>query len=205
MKINQIYINILLSFFLIYIVSCSIKSINSLSKDLEYENKNTNNNISKEGKKQNHNKHKGHKKNQRIKLKNELNIENDKKQNEQENIILTNDKINDLDSKMLLNKKSDSFLYVSWFIFVPLVLLIFIMTILSIAGFLILILNSTSSHSHNHNPILQTPVNRARNNLSNSEILEILKYKQQIKKKSKPSKQSNYKPEPESEGVVFKS
>ncbi len=99
--------------------------------------------------------------------------------------------------------KNDSFVYASWFIFVPLVLLIFIMTILSIAGFLILILNSTSSTpSIDKKTHLRNQISRlSRNNLSNQEILEILRMKQH--KKAKAKSHSNYKAEPEPEAIVL--
>jgi hypothetical protein len=110
-------------------------------------------------------------------------------------------------------KTSDSpLLLVSWFVFIPLVLLIFVMTILSVAGFLILVLNSNSTGSNQCNrqsnnrtdntrfTRQNTPGNR--NVLTNSEILEILKYKQMMKKKMKNSNNSNYKPESEPESVA---
>jgi hypothetical protein len=105
----------------------------------------------------------------------------------------------DDDKNLIQQKQTDSIFYVSWFIFVPLVLLIFIMTILSIAGFLILIINSTGSHNHQ-----RSFIPNAGNRLNNSEILEILRYKLHLKKKMKNNK-NLYKPEPEPEGIILKS
>jgi len=99
--------------------------------------------------------------------------------------------------------KSDSFMYASWFIFVPLVLLIFIMTILSIAGFLILILNSTNSSSLNEKkPFHSNHYNRLNGNIdySNQDIIEILRQKRNKRKKKT---NSNFKPEPEPEAILL--
>ena len=99
--------------------------------------------------------------------------------------------------------KNESYIYASWFIFVPLVLLIFIMTILSIAGFLILILNSTNSSSSNDKKtLLRNQITRLnRNNLSNQEIIDILRLKHH--KKNKKENHSNYKTEPEPEAILL--
>jgi ATP-dependent Zn protease len=207
---NKILIKILLSFMMVCIISCSIngntKSLNNLSKaENEIQSLSSKSIIQKDinhvkeiKKPHHHSKHKSHKKMQRLKQKSE---------NEKLKTEIDSKEIKDTNTPNT-SPQSDSFLYVSWFIFVPLVLLIFIMTILSIAGFLILILNSTGTHSHNHNPITQDAP-RARiatpGNLSNTEILEILRYKHQMKKKSKANKNTSYKPEPEPEGVVFRS
>lgn len=98
---------------------------------------------------------------------------------------------------------NESFIYASWFIFVPLVLLIFIMTILSIAGFLILILNSTNSNSIlDKKTHLRNQISRlTRNNLSNQEILDILRLKHSMKEKK--NCHSSYRPEPEPECLVL--
>jgi hypothetical protein len=104
-----------------------------------------------------------------------------------------------------IQQKNDSFMYASWFIFVPLVLLIFIMTILSITGFLILILNSTNTNNNlDKKEILRNSlISLNRSNLSNQEILDILR-KQNVKKnKNKNKSHVNYKPEPEPETILL--
>ena len=75
------------------------------------------------------------------------------------------------------------------------------MTILSIAGFLILILNSTNSNTTlDKKEMLRSQINRLnRGNLSNHEILDILKKKNTKKNKS----HLNYKPEPEPETILL--
>lgn len=209
----KIYNKVILSLTLLCLISCSIngnnKSVTNLNKlEKETQSLPTNtlmlkdNILVKEIKKPHlHIKHKSHKKTQSLKRL--------KHRSDDQKIKTDNDLIETKETNS--SPQTDSFLYVSWFIFVPLVLLIFIMTILSIAGFLILILNSTAStgcHSQNHNPITQTALrsrNLTRGNLSNAEILEILKYKHQMKKKNKSNKNTGYKPEPEPEGVVFRS
>ena len=212
----KIYNKVILSLTLLCLISCStngnIKSVTNLNKvENETQSLPTNtlmhndNILLKEIKKPHlHIKHKSHKKTQSLKSLKRL-----KHKSYDQKLKTDNDLIETKETNS--SPQTDSFLYVSWFIFVPLVLLIFIMTILSIAGFLILILNSTAStgcHSQNHNPITQTAL-RSRNlthgNLSNAEILEILKYKHQMKKKNKSNKNTGYKPEPEPEGVVFRS
>ncbi len=105
-------------------------------------------------------------------------------------------------NKNIKNTNNKSHAFASWFIFVPLVLLIFIMTILSIAGFLILMLNSTSSTSlTDKKTLLIDQISRLnRQNISNQDIINILRYKHD---KNKMKSHSNYKPEPEPEAILL--
>ena len=102
-------------------------------------------------------------------------------------------------------QKNDSLMYVSWFIFVPLVLLIFVMTFLSIIGFLVLILNSSNEGFNadlDKKEILRGQINQiSGRNYNNQEIIDILKNKKN--KKNKKKMQNNYKPEPEPETVLL--
>ena len=99
------------------------------------------------------------------------------------------------------NQQNNSFTIASWFIFVPLVILIFIMTILSVAGFLILILNSSNySTPLDKKTQLRNLILRANSGNENNEILEILRLKMLMKNKKK---ETNYKPEPEPEGILM--
>jgi hypothetical protein len=127
----------------------------------------------------NESKKKNHKKNNLYKIKNP----NEEKLNSQPQQL------------QLQAKPSDSILYVSWFVFIPLVFLIFIMTIVSIAGFFILLLNSTASNKSEEN-------GQTRSNLTQNEILEIIRYKKYLHNKNKKHK-SVYKPEPEPEGIFI--
>lgn len=126
------------------------------------------------------------------------------KNNTISNQDITEEQIQFMENFKKNHSNNDSFVYASWFIFVPLVLLIFIMTILSIAGFLILILNSTNNTpSTDKKTYLRNQISRlSRNNLfSDQEILEILRMKQHKKVKSK--RHSNYKAEPEPEAIIL--
>lgn len=213
MKVKKVTINLFLSLFIISIIyiteaSCSnpevdansrsIRNINSLRPDtMEVTSNIDKSNISIKDKKLRVNqRNKAYKKLQKFKLKN---------QNNQEDDLIDTDVDNETNDESG-HQQTDSILYVSWFIFIPLVLLIFIMTILSIAGFLILILSSAGTHNHPHpslscnSPQLRDNLNR----LSNEEILQILRYKQHMKKKVKKTSKSNYIPEPEPEGAIFK-
>lgn len=115
---------------------------------------------------------------------------------------ITEDQIQFIENFTKNQQKNDSYIYASWFIFVPLVLLIFIMTILSIAGFLILILNSTNSSSPiDKKTLLRNQISRLnRENISNQDIVNILRSKQN---KNKNKSHSNYKPEPEPEAILL--
>ena len=141
---------------------------------------------------QNVQKYKSHKKMQRLK-----NFNNEKSS--------VNKEIN---KQEINSNPSDGMVYISWFIFVPLILLIFIMTILSIAGFLILILNSSSVHNKhlNGHPITSASLNRENlcKNFTNKELLEILKFKKSMKRKGKNAPFRNYIQEPEPESAVLK-
>jgi len=99
--------------------------------------------------------------------------------------------------------KNDYYMYASWFIFVPLVLIIFVMTILSIAGFLILILNSTNSNSYvDKDTYLRNQISLMnRDNYDNQEVIDYLRLKN--RKKNKNKNHSNYKPEPEPEAIML--
>jgi len=171
--------------FLITNRSCTVGTENSMEIGNNFQVHNKNNLLI--NKSQSHEKHKTHK---TYRLK-----------STSENFRVNEE---DLDELSSFNNKSqqqnDSIYFISWFIFVPLVLLIFIMTILSIAGFLILILNSSATNkspsSHAHSSQLSQ-----NNLLLNNEIIDILRSKRQLKKKLKNTK-NNYKPEPEPEGVI---
>ena len=119
------------------------------------------------------------------------------------NSDITEEQLQFIENITKSQQKNESFMYASWFIFVPLVLLIFIMTILSIAGFLILILNSTNTNTTlDKKEMLRSQINRLnRSNLSNQEILDILRTKHN--KKNKKKSHSNYKPEPEPETILL--
>ncbi len=70
------------------------------------------------------------------------------------------------------NSKTENNNNISSWVFIPLTVLIFIMTIVSIIGFLVLILNSANS----------SPTEAAiKNNLTRSELNELLRIKQKIK------------------------
>jgi hypothetical protein len=70
----------------------------------------------------------------------------------------------------------------SYFIFIPLVLFIFIMTILSVVGFLVLMISSFGNLRNEKENINSTVI---KNNLTNGELLEILKLKNIIKERIK--------------------
>lgn len=98
---------------------------------------------------------------------------------------------------------NDYYMYASWFIFVPLVLIIFVMTILSIAGFLILVLNSTNSNSPvDKETLLRNQISRInRESLGNQDVIDLLRLKYRVKNKKK--NHSSYKPEPEPEAILL--
>jgi hypothetical protein len=179
MKFFLINKNLFLSLCLFCIFLCSISTlkITNSEKYSEISEFVNSSNIEK-SKKTNFQKHNNHKKHIKLKLKSENRKRTDSLKENNEVIAKTN-----------------AIQYASWFIFVPLVILIFVVTILSIIGFLMLILNSKSTHSHNHNPILQPT--RIRNNLSNTEIIEILRFKQSLAKTKKQQNGSRLEPEPE--------
>lgn len=117
---------------------------------------------------------------------------------------ITKEQIKFIDNFNKNQKKNDYYVYASWFIFVPLVLIIFVMTILSIAGFLILILNTTNSNSHNEkDSYLRNQIKRLnRDNISNQDIIDLLRLKQH-RSKNKKKQNSSYKPEPEPEAILL--
>jgi len=102
----------------------------------------------------------------------------------------------------LQNKQQDTLMYLSSLIFIPLVVLIFLMTVVSIAGFLILLFNSSNANTEISS--MRSQALAFRNNLNNSEFIELLKYKKYLKKKSKSEKNSNYQQEPEPESIFLK-
>merc|ERR1712160_42515 len=81
-----------------------------------------------------------------LKIKNNKKLKLNEEKEKVENTEVSEEELNlQLLEKLENNKqKNTSFMYLSWFVFVPLVLLIFVMTFLSIIGFLILILNSSN-------------------------------------------------------------
>jgi len=143
-----------------------------------------------------------------------LNSEEKEINNNQEEVSEEELKFIEEMTKSQQKNDDDSFVYASWFIFVPLVLLIFIMTILSIVGFMILILNSSNitNSELDKKEILRGRINQLNENTNgngngsnfiNQEILEILKRKKNKKNKKKSQANSNYKPEPEPETVLL--
>ena len=143
-----------------------------------------------------------------------LNSEEKEINNNQEEVSEEELKFIEEMTKSQQKNDDDSFVYASWFIFVPLVLLIFIMTILSIVGFMILILNSSNitNSELDKKEILRGRINQLNENTNgngngsnfiNQEILEILKRKKNKKNKKKNQANSNYKPEPEPETVLL--
>jgi hypothetical protein len=82
--------------------------------------------------------------------------------------------------------------YFSYFVFIPLVMFIFIMTIISIIGFIVLMLNSFGAlkKQGNQTPSLNSEL--VKNNLTNEELTEIMKLKQLIRNRIK----SNYNAAP---------
>jgi hypothetical protein len=106
------------------------------------------------------------------------------------------------DNSQLSNKQQDTLMYLSSLIFIPLVVLIFLMTVVSIAGFLILLFNSSNASTDVSS--MRSQAFAFRNNLNNSEIIELLKYKKYLKKKTKTEKNSNYQQEPEPESIFLK-
>jgi len=106
------------------------------------------------------------------------------------------------DDNQIHNKQQDTLMYLSSLIFIPLVVLIFLMTVVSIAGFLILLFNSSNANTEIRSMISQALA--FRNNLNNSEIIELLKYNKYLKKKTKKEKNSNYQQEPEPESIFLK-
>ena len=91
----------------------------------------------------------------------------------------------------------------SYVIFVPFVILIFISTILSVAGFLILFINSATTLK----PILDTDYEYIEHIAKNSykESVRLIKEIYKKKKNKKKLINSNYKKEPEDECTVAKS
>ena len=116
---------------------------------------------------------------------------------------ITEDQLKFLNNFTKNQQNNDYYMYASWFIFVPLVVIIFVMTILSIAGFLILILNSTNSHSPvNKETYLRNQISRMnRDNLGSQDVMDLLRLKHRGKNKRKNN--SNYKPEPEPEAIFL--
>ena len=179
MKFFLINKNWFLSLCLFCIILCSISTLKISNSENSSEISEMGNSLNiVKLKKANFHRHNNHKKHIKLKLKSENRKKTDSLNESNEDIAKTN-----------------AIQYASWFIFVPLVILIFIVTILSIIGFLMLILNSKSTHSHNHNPILQPT--RISNNLSNTEIIEILRFKQSLAKTNKQQNGSRLEPEPE--------
>lgn len=96
-----------------------------------------------------------------------------------------------------------------WFILVPIVFLIFIMTIISVVGFLILILGSTKAEENlsisqrNINASFATS-SRANGleGINTTDLLEILRLRKEHRRSAK-QKKNNYKAEPEPENLVF--
>ena len=96
------------------------------------------------------------------------------------------------------NNKDDSFMEISVYLFVPLVVFILIATVASIAGFLYLFINFSTSNIN----IEEKTSSHNRKNLH--EIITILRLKNQVTKKKKKEKtECNYKHEPESEAKVL--
>jgi hypothetical protein len=136
--------------------------------------------------------------NKKYKLKSNVMIEKIQKGPE-ENFL---DIENEMKFTVKSNTQDDSLMYISSFVFIPLVVLIFVMTIVSIIGFFILLLNS--NNSNNNTSTIRTQALSFRNNLNNNEILEILQFKKYLKKKQKSEKNCNYQTEPEPEGIFLK-
>jgi len=124
--------------------------------------------------------------------------------NQINNKDVTKEQLKFIDNITKNQQNNDYYMYASWFIFVPLVLIIFVMTILSIAGFLILILNSTNSNSpFDKETYLRNQISRMnRNNLTNQDCIDLLKLKYRSKNQKK-NNHSNYKPEPEPEAILL--
>jgi hypothetical protein len=116
---------------------------------------------------------------------------------------ITEEQLKYIDNFTKNQHNNDYYMYASWFIFVPLVLIIFVMTILSIAGFLILVLNSTNSNSPvDKETLLRNQISRMnRENLGNQDVIDLLRLKYRGKNKKK--NHSNYKPEPEPEAILL--
>lgn len=116
---------------------------------------------------------------------------------------ITEEQLKFIDNFNKNQHSNDYYMYASWFVFVPLVLIIFVMTILSIAGFLILILNSTNSNTpSDKEAYLRNQLNRVnRNNITNQDVIDLLRLKHRGKNKKK--NHSNYKPEPEPEAILL--
>lgn len=178
----------------------SSNNINNINNNIITNQKNQNpiNNLRFQGQKKFNKKTHLKKFNKFEKIKNNKNSENSRNTN------ITEEQLQFIENMTKSQQKNDSFMYASWFIFVPLVLLIFVMTILSIAGFLILILNSTNANSSlDKKEILRNQINNLnRGNLSNQEILDILR-KKSLNKNKKQKTNMNYKPEPEPETVLL--
>jgi len=94
-----------------------------------------------------------------------------------------------------IDDKSNEF--VRWFIFVPLCILIFIVSILSILGFFVLVMNSASTLTS----ITDKDYENA-TEVSKANYLTMLRLKKELKKKKK-AKEKCYRAEPEAEGMVM--
>ncbi len=103
-----------------------------------------------------------------------------------------------VEPQVMVVKPDKNGVYLKWFIFVPLVILIFITTILSVAGFLVIVINSTTSITSITDKDYQYIHSLARVN-----YLARLKLRKALKKKCKKG-YSNYRKEPENEGMVVK-
>jgi len=91
-------------------------------------------------------------------------------------------------------------IYFSFFVFVPLVILIFIATVLSVAAFLILIINSAA----NLTPITENDYDFMESIARTNYLASIRLRKEKRKKKKMQKLDTKYKKEPENEGAVIK-
>lgn len=103
--------------------------------------------------------------------------------------------INDVQKEKVIDLSS---LYLSWFVFIPFVLLIFVMTVLSIIGFFVLILNASDPYyKKDLHPNLLL---RGEHDL---DILYVLRSQQIRRKRKKDKTLSSYQPEPEPDSVAL--
>jgi len=119
-------------------------------------------------------------------------------------------KHNDIEQEYNHNDNNINNIYFHWGIFVPLVILLFIITVLSIIGFLFLLINSATKL-----PPLENPDYDHINKIKRANYLAKLRMKKESKKKKKAQQNGeyqenrfisrhNYVAEPENEGMVVR-
>jgi len=141
-----------------------------------------------------------HKAYEKIKIKGKNNLKNPI------NILPSTYKSNTFHSDLYSNDESHKNTNGMCFIFIPVVIIVFIATILSVSAFIVLVINSASTLK----PITDESYKfintiAKKNYLEN--IRESIRIKKEMRKKKKAQKaaNTNYKKEPESEGMVIKS